>query len=140
MAKYAKYQRPVPPRPPDSVHPVWRGIGCLMMILVPILSYALTMVLLQTGLQNGWPIPRQLLGRVQFPNWVWNVPVLEDIARFIHSINHLYAILVFFVVILGLLSVVFSFVYSIIYSAVAPPPYTPVDAPPPRRKAKPYKR
>ncbi|MEZ0395871.1 MAG: hypothetical protein ABWK53_05525 [Anaerolineales bacterium] len=140
MAKYAKYQRPVPPRPPDNVHPIWRGIGCLMMILVPILSYALTIVLVETGIQNGWPIPPQLLGRISFPGWVWNVPVLEDIARFIHGINNLLAILVFFVVILGLLSVIFSFIYSLIYSAFAPPLYTPVDAPPPRRKAKPYKR
>jgi hypothetical protein len=140
MAKYIKYQRPVPPKPSDAVHPIWRGIGCLMILIVPILSYALTIILVQTGLENRWPIPRQLLGRVRFPDWVWNVPVLEDIARFIHSINNLYAILLFFVLILALLSVIFSLLYSIIYSAVAPPPYTPVDAPPPRRKTRPYKR
>jgi hypothetical protein len=31
---------------PWRVHPIWRGIGCLLLILVPIIAYGITDVLL----------------------------------------------------------------------------------------------
>ncbi|MBI9049541.1 MAG: hypothetical protein JEZ00_08980 [Anaerolineaceae bacterium] len=37
-----------------KVHPVWRGIGCVLMILNPIMAYAGMILLLQLNRQNGW--------------------------------------------------------------------------------------
>ncbi|MBN2385930.1 MAG: hypothetical protein JXB85_02845 [Anaerolineales bacterium] len=139
MGKYAKYQSKVKERP-EPVPPIWRGIGCLLIILVPIMAWLIGVVVLEAALNNSWPLPRVLLGRVQFPDWIWSIPVLDVVAAWIRGINHLYAKLLFFVIALVLFSALFSTVYSIIFSAISPPRYSATDAPPPRRKAKSYKR
>ncbi len=44
------------------VHPVWRGIGFIMIILIPALSYVATLRLLELNGQKGWyPIPPEFL-------------------------------------------------------------------------------
>jgi hypothetical protein len=45
------------------IHPIWRGIGFLMIILIPIMGYATaTMVMDENHKQNWFPIPKQILG------------------------------------------------------------------------------
>jgi peptidoglycan/LPS O-acetylase OafA/YrhL len=92
------------------------------------------------GLSHGWPIPTELLGYIQFPDWVWKIPILARIVAPIASYNNLKAVLVFFVVVLVLLIGVYSTLYAIIYRIVGPPRYSAVDAPPPKYKPKKYKR
>jgi hypothetical protein len=44
------------------VHPVWRGIGFIMIILIPALSYVASLRLLELNGQYGWyPIPPEFL-------------------------------------------------------------------------------
>ena len=44
------------------VHPVWRGIGFIMIILIPALSYAATLRILELNGKNNWyPIPPEFL-------------------------------------------------------------------------------
>jgi hypothetical protein len=46
------------------IHPVWRGIGFVFMILIPFLSYAAAEVLLQSNAKNNWfPLPVDLLAK-----------------------------------------------------------------------------
>jgi hypothetical protein len=46
------------------IHPVWRGVGFGMMVLIPIISYAGMQVLLQQNGIHGWfPIPVDLLAK-----------------------------------------------------------------------------
>lgn len=46
------------------IHPIWRGVGFGMIVLIPIMSYAATQVLLeQNGLHNWFPLPIDLLAR-----------------------------------------------------------------------------
>lgn len=139
MGKYAKYQNPRGPAI-EPVHPVWRGIGCLLMLLAPVISLSGALVIVDYGLANNWPIPYELLGRVQFPDWVWKVNVLRDIAQMINNIEHLYAIIAFFILLLALVSGIVSVIYSLFFKTFAPPRYSPMDAPPSRRKTKRYKR
>lgn len=45
-----------------EIHPIWRGIGFLFMILIPIMSYAGAIVLIQQNSKNGWvPFPFDLV-------------------------------------------------------------------------------
>jgi hypothetical protein len=139
MGKYLRYQRPEYKRTTE-VHPIWRGIGCIMFVLVPIMAYAGAELIVRTGVEKGWPLPPELLGFIRFPDWIYKVPVLSDICRWLASYPNLLAVLIFFLVLLLLLSGVFSTVYSIVYRTIGPSRYTAVDAPPPNRKVKQYKR
>jgi hypothetical protein len=48
----------------ETIHPIWRGVGFLMMVLIPVVSYAAVDVLLKGNAQNNWlPIPLDLLAR-----------------------------------------------------------------------------
>ena len=37
MGKYSAYNRSTPRKPPKQIHPIWRGLGFLLMIGVPVL-------------------------------------------------------------------------------------------------------
>ncbi len=48
----------------DRIHPIWRGIGFGMIVLIPIVSYAAAIVVLQQNDIHHWfPIPWDLLMR-----------------------------------------------------------------------------
>ncbi len=66
MSKYSsKFSRPPLPRD-RGVHPLMRGIGCIMMIIVPILAYGSAVLLVNYGASHGWPIPPNWLGTPMF--------------------------------------------------------------------------
>jgi len=139
MGKYSKYTRQIPPRSREA-HPVWRGIGCILILIAPLLSFAGAALVVNYGLSQGWPIPPELLGHIKFPDWVWKIPFLASIAAPIASYNNLKAVLAFFVVVLVLLMGFYSTIYAFIYQGLGPPRYTAIDAPPSRRRTKRYKR
>jgi hypothetical protein len=122
-------------------HPIWRGIGCLMAIFLPLISYALAKATIDAGIKARWSfLPYDLLGAPSFPDYVWKYWQIARLFYPITQINNLYANLVFAVVYLIILSGVASLVYSIIYRYIGPPRYGPQDIPPPKIKTKPYKR
>ncbi len=122
-----------------EINPIWRGIGCLLIIFVPLLSFGIMLVLVPSLIATGL-IPYQLLGYVQFPEWIYQVPLLVNIAIFIGSINNLWLGIITFLVIVLILSGVSSLVYSMVYSLVGPERYSEFDAPPSRHKPKKYTR
>lgn len=122
MSKYTKFsdQSRMQDKPWE-IHPIWRGIGCLMMVIIPIMAYAGAVVLVRLNQENGWvPVPRELAQTITLP--------------MIGSIPNLFAVLIVTVLLMlvgfGLLTILYSFVYNI----VGPPRYGPLDAPPPRRR------
>ena len=135
MSKFSKYQKP-PKEIKTISHPIWRGIGCLMAIILPVLSYFGAIEFINAGLANGWPIPVGLLGFVEFPIWVWNVPILANLLRPIATFPNFYAVLVFTIVFLILISGILSFFYSLLYRIVGPPALSPLDAPPVKGKVR----
>jgi hypothetical protein len=137
MGKYSKYQRKSPPR--KQMNPLWRGIGCLLMLIVPAISYGVSFVFLQEAKRRGL-VPPELLGYFHFPDWIWGVPFLNTIAQFLGSLKDVWAMLIFFVVILFILSGLVSLIYSMVYQIVGPARYTELDAPPSKSKTKVYKR
>lgn len=123
----------------DKVNPYMRGIGCLLMLIVPVFAYGVGDLLAGQGF--GYPvIPREWYGAIQFPSIVYTSPTLSWAATRIASIPHLPATLAIAVVVMivvgGILSVIFGWMYSLF----APSNYGPLDVPPPRVKTKKYKR
>jgi hypothetical protein len=54
--KYGGYgsERKSSKREEQKVHPVWRGVGFVFMILIPIMSYASMQVILTQNYRHGW--------------------------------------------------------------------------------------
>ncbi len=97
------------------VHPVWRGIGCFLLILLPIVSFAGAKLLVQANNKQRWvQIPNELAGSFVFP--VIGRVSFADLA-----------------VTLGLIVVGFAIitvVYAIIYRIIGIPRHGPLDSPP----------
>ena len=121
MSKYDKFNKGSRMQErPWKIHPIWRGIGCLMMILIPIMAYAGAVVLVQANLEQGWlPMPRELIQTVA-------LPLLGEVKQF-------YAVVIVTALLMIIGFGVVTILYSLIYSAVGPPRLGPLDAPPVRR-------
>jgi hypothetical protein len=140
MGKYTSYSKQ-PPKPRNvGVHPVMRGIGCIMIVLVPILAYGSAILLVNYGVGRGWPFPPDWLGRVTIHPLLLRLENLEPLWNFLLAQNNLLANLVVSVGIMVVIGAVMSILYGYVYSLFGPPRYGPQDAPPIRAKVKRYKR
>jgi hypothetical protein len=120
MGKYSKRQVPPPQRPWD-VHPIWRGIGCMMLLIGPLIAFAAADLLVKMAIAGHWfPVP------AEFRN-SFNIPQLN------YTIQNLYANLIAAVLLLLLGYAVIMIVYSFLYSKMGPG-RSPVDAAPLRDK------
>jgi hypothetical protein len=124
MSRYNQHQAPLPKESKlyPKIHPVWRGIGFLLMILAPIMAYAVTLVFLAGNTTANWiQIPPSLI-----VNWPQDPMILVKV------ISTLFFTLIFMIV--------FQFIYFLMMRLFAPPRYGPLDIPPVAYKGKPYKR
>ncbi|MBL7164023.1 MAG: hypothetical protein ISS57_15610 [Anaerolineales bacterium] len=119
MGRYDRYtKRDVEEQ--KGLHPIWRGIGCIMIILMPVMAYAGAVELVKANYQNGWVLmPAELASTVTIP--------------YVGSIHNLYAYIAVGLILLVIGFGILTILYSIMYSALGPPKYGPTDAPPPRR-------
>jgi hypothetical protein len=118
-----------------------RGIGCILMVVVPIIAYGSAVYLVDYGVRRAWPIPLVWLGAPDIPPVLWKLAGLSAILNYIQSQNNLVANLVFAltltIVIFGIMAIIYGFLYKLF----GPPEYGPTDVPPVRgRKVKRYKR
>ncbi|HVN14717.1 MAG TPA: hypothetical protein VMT73_03175 [Anaerolineales bacterium] len=140
MGKYSSDHRVVQ-QGPKGPHPIWRTIGCLMMIIVPLLSFFAALTTITMGIQNHWPLPNELMGYPQLPQFLFSTPGLSFLFSPIANANHFYAYIVFTLVYIMLLGGIVSFFYAVIYRFTGPSRYGPLDAPPIKgAKTKQYKR
>jgi len=137
--KYAQYQKKPLPKPVQP-HPIWRGIGFLMMIIVPLMSYAAGVLTVEYALSHNYPLPYQLLGSPRLPAFIWRNPTLAYLFAPVLQWKNLYAHLIFALVYLILFGSILAFVYALLYRFVGPPRYKPLDVPPPPVKIRPHKR
>jgi hypothetical protein len=140
MTRYSVTGRRGPTKKVDRTPPVWRGIGCLLALVVPVMSWALATVTLKLGLQRGWPFPYQLLGYPVMPSGLWSVPGLPPVLAFLIRQPNLYMLILLTVGYIILISAVLSFGYAFIYKYIGPPRYGPLDLPEPQVKVGRYKR
>jgi len=137
MGKYSKYQSKAPEK--KGMHPIWRGIGFISMIILPLLAFWLMLLSVPLIIATG-KIPYQLLGPAHFPEWAFRYRILAGITHFISSIDNLWINTITFFVIVLILTAIASLLYSMIYPLVGPARYSEMDAPPSKHKGKVYKR
>jgi hypothetical protein len=140
MTKYRSYERNAKPIRRTEPHPVWRGIGCFIMLIVPALSLGFSTIMVEAALSMGVDLPPGLLGYPVMPEILFRVPGLVGILGWIQSLNNLYAILVGAFVLILVLGTIMSVVYAFIYRLVGPPRYNEFDAPPTGARVRKYKR
>lgn len=117
----------------------WRAIGVALFFIIPILSWAAASATLEEGMKRGWLIPADMIGFVRFPPEAYTTPGINTIVVWLGSIENLVGIVVLTITYLFLLGGLISFIYSVIYRMNVPR-YGKFDAPPPKHKAKKYKR
>jgi len=123
--KYSRFDRSIRAKPrPYRIHPLWQGIGCVMMFLIPIMSYAGSILLVQANMENGWFPATDTMMQTVF------VPLLNI------SVDHLYANLLVTVALACVGFALLMLFYSVMYSAVGPSRFGPLDAPPVREAGK----
>jgi hypothetical protein len=140
MGKYSTVRKQAPPPRNKDVHPIMRGIGCIMMVIVPIMAYGTSIIAVDYGAKRGWPIPPEWYGAPSIPDLLWKLKGLEPILYWLQGRNNLEAYLVFTAVITAIVGVLMILLYGYIYTIFGPPKYGPQDAPPIKRKVKAYKR
>lgn len=141
MGKYSTYRGQQPRVKRGQVHPVMRGIGCILMAIVPLISYGTSVLLVKYGVGKGWPIPTEWLGTPAIHPLLWRLVGLRPVWGFLQAQTNLMANLVFTVVLAVLIFGVMSMIYGFTFKLLGPPQYGPTDAPPVRGvKVKRYKR
>ena len=120
MSKYNRpYLNPAAKPRPWRIHPIWRGIGCLILILLPIIAFAGAKVLVQMNSRRNWvSISKELAGSI----------VVPVIGRVLYA--DLAVMIILIVIGFGLLTVL----YALMYRLFGPPTYGPLDVPPERRR------
>lgn len=126
MGKYQKYDKRKRDERPWKIHPVWRGIGCFMILLLPLMSYAAAVAIVQAGLID---LPKELDQSYVLPKII-TIPYLNSSFTSPIQGQITYSVIFYFFVFLllsiGLLSVVYGYMYRI----MGPPRYTALDSPP----------
>ena len=101
MGRYQQYEREVK-KTSEGVHPIWRGIGFLLMGVVSIMSYAGANLLVEANKTKGWVVvPVGIRGGVS-----WAPDLYAEL------------IVTFFLIMIGF--GVITIVYSIIYKVTRP--------------------
>jgi hypothetical protein len=98
-------------------HPIWRGVGFGLMILIPIMSYAGMEILVQQNTKlNFFPWPYDIMAKPG--ELLWNGDPL------------LYFKILVVVAFMFVLFVLFTLVTFLVNSAFGTPRYGPLDVPP----------
>ena len=137
MSKYVKYR--IKPKPKKEMNPIWRGIGCILIVVVPLMAFGLMLLIVPALIATG-KVPYQLVGYVHFPLWAYRVMIIKNIAFFIGSLKDLWLNIIIFWIMVLILTTVASLLYAWVYTLVGPARYTALDAPPPKQRGKNYKR
>jgi hypothetical protein len=114
-----------------NVHPIWRGIGCIMILLIIVMAYALAKEFVDYNERTSkLALPKEIYRPVNISQLKY-VPALNEggtVNKFLAHIKYGYVIFTLIFMFLGLSA--FSFIYSAIYRFSGPPRYTPLDSPP----------
>ena len=99
----------------SSVHPIWRGIGCILLILVPIITFAGAKLFVQANIKQRWiDIPQEMNGSFSVP--VVGRVLFADLAVWI----------ILIVIGFGILTVI----YALFYRLLGPSRHGPLESPP----------
>lgn len=130
MTKYT-HVRKEPEQRPWNIHPVWRGIGCVMLILITVMAYAGAKEFVDYN-QNARKVglPEALYEKVNI-TYTKYVPALNEndvINKFLGNfkVGYLLFMAIFMFIGFGL----FSLLYAALYRMTGPSRYSSFDSPP----------
>lgn len=123
-----KYEKPREERKWD-VHPAWRGIGCFLIILIPIMAWAgATIVMNNTSFTLPDNMTRPMI--IQYSKYAWMNPVIQWLNTNIGGRGLTLGQVAFTLSFIVIGFVILAIVYGLIYRVVGPPRYGPLDVPP----------
>ncbi len=101
-----------------EIHPIWRGVGFAMMVIIPVISYFAGLLLIEANKIRHWvPVPPELVAKIT-------------------GDPDLYIKIILTIVISLLVYLLFMVVTFVTYRLFAPTRYGPTDAPPIQRKSR----
>ena len=119
--RYSKYRREEKTRVRPT-NPIWRGIGCILLIIIPVVSFAIANEVMLSGtVQDYIYLPPALRASVR-------LPLIET------PVPYFYGTLALTVAVMVALFAVFFVVYAAAYRILGPSPYGPTDVPPVRSR------
>lgn len=114
MSKHNMFRTELPPKPSKlPIHPIWRGIGCIMISVIPLASYLISSMLIDSREKYAWLIVPEDLIMNKYPK----DPLIV--------VRVLYALIILLVFI-----ALMSLIISLIMKIFAPSKYDPMDVPP----------
>lgn len=119
MAKYQGYQKKdTGPKEKPVLHPIWRGVGFVLMILIPVVSIALGQYLFEQNRVEHW---------MSVPYWL--------VLRFFRFDPYILAKAVLILFLMIIITAVFYTLAVFIIRMFGGPRYGPYDVPPVPYKA-----
>ncbi len=129
MTKYTRVTKQ-PEERPWSIHPIWRGIGCAMIIIIVVLSYAFAKEFVDYNEKTEkLGLPSFIYKSVQISATKY-VPALNEgdvIDKTLAKVKWGYVVFMAIFMFIGFGA--FSFVYSAMYRVSGPARYSPLDSP-----------
>ncbi len=141
MGKYGRLTKQVPPPPrPWAIHPIWRGFGCILLVVGPFTAFGVAHLLVDMDMKQGWfRVPPEMLRTITIPGTIrllqWSFPIGQDLV-----IPHFFADLLVTVLLMLLVFALIMIIYSTIYAFIGPRRYGPLDSPPIRLNQKKRRR
>jgi hypothetical protein len=114
MGRYTIIKKVEKKRP--EIHPIWRGVGFILMVITPFMAYAGARLLLDENTKSGWA---QIPAQFYFPNFP--IPDIAVVA---------FVTLILWIAFYAVLSL-FTF---LLFRMFGPPRYSGTDLPPISRK------
>jgi hypothetical protein len=115
---------------PWKIHPVWRGIGCALLLLVPIMSWFATSIFLESNRKIVLPWELTRVVAIPFTHIAEIDQVILPINSYFNATGFVFG-QVFFTIIFSFIGFgVIAFLYAILYRVAGPPRYGPFDVPP----------
>jgi hypothetical protein len=121
VGKYNNYWEEKKPRKAKGPHPIWMGIGFLLLIIIPGISWAASLLLIDENLKKGW---------FRFTP--------DMIAPGADPLLYIKLVCTLFIS-MGLFALMYA-IYFMIYRFIGPKRYGPMDAPLGNYKVKRFKR
>lgn len=114
---------------PWTIHPVWRGIGCLLLLLVPIMAWFAAGLVIKSSLSSLFPYEFSQVIVIPFIHVAALDKLILQANYYFQNTNFMFG-QVFLTVIFSFIGFgIIALLYAIIYRVAGPPRYGPFDIP-----------
>jgi hypothetical protein len=115
---------------PWEINPVWRGIGCALILLIPIMAWYAASLFLQTNKRVLLPPELTKPITIKYAHVQGIDQIIADFNHYTVSHNLLVGQFFFTIILIFIGFGLLSLVYAIMFRAAGPSRYGPFDIPP----------